>query len=46
MAGQPVRRARKGRPPAPGARGYTITHPPYETCNLEALKHGARLDWP
>src|SRR5438105_4778631 len=46
MAGQPRRRAREGRTPAPGAsgmpaRGETRTHPPFEPGNVMALRHGA-----
>jgi hypothetical protein len=40
MAGQPIRRARDG-VPAPGRRGYTITHPEFEADNAMAVRHGA-----
>jgi hypothetical protein len=38
MAGQPVSRAREGRLPASGARGYSWA--PFEAGNLVALRHG------
>jgi hypothetical protein len=41
MAGQSRTRAVAKRVPAPGRRGYTITHPEFEAENAMAVRHGA-----
>ena len=39
VSGRPIRRARGG-VPAPGATGYTNTHPPFEVGNQIGRRHG------